>query len=833
MMRLWFPDRRWTTVVFATIAFSGLCSAAFGQGAGTALSFDGVDDHVDCGKQASLRISPDISIEAWVKTTQSGATKQIVGKQWSNSKGFSYMFALDARRPTVLLGGTSQNDWIIAPTPVPSGQWTHIAFTYNGSQAGSQVKIYINGILDRQVSVSGEINWNASKNVWIGDREDLTGHAYQGELDEVRIWSKALSAEEIRSAMCQKLVGSESDLAACWRFDEGAGTTAADLSPNLNAGTLVSGPAWTRSGAAIGDESDYVYPGGTLSLSHPDGDAFAVGDVTGAPEGLHIYRVDSAPNVTTPPGGYAELDPMRYWGVFVAGGTSPTYTATYNFDGHPGIVDESALKLAKRANNAAPSWSDSGASLNTASNTLTATGQTGTEYILGSSTAQFCTDILLFAHKNPGQTDIILAWSPACDSNNRYEVHRSLDPRTVRQPPEIAMVTGLTYTEPLPAGALVFYNILPQSTQFTLSFTGEPDPKCSGFPCDDGSPGFTVAGFCPTPVEPYLDGTADLALSGDASTFRVLLTSTSGSLPAAFMDLLVDRDDDGLYAGPGEVVPLAEADSGDVNTTDGKIYFAVLDGVDPLGTPASATSRLYARDAAGNPRWAFADGAGALHYTFRASDGVMVAGGPASGTLNLTLLNTARELVQELGKPLVAAGACGPSTDWQIALTYFQEAEGRAAPLSPYNMAGEPNRNPDYLDSLLSSAISETAYTLAHYQTLFESPGTKLYRDTMLDWKTFADRQVARMEHLSLWAPSEPDTPWELQFPKFCIWLEGDTAPLMNFTGLAGSGLTESLLGLPIPDLAVPASPLLGLSTQRNARSTRGVCARRSSRLHV
>ena len=50
-----------------------------------------------------------------------------------------------------------------------------------------------------------------------------------------------------------------------------------------------------------------------------------------------------------PPAGYNELDSLRYWGVFVVKGTSPTYRISYNYDGHPGITDESSLRLATRS----------------------------------------------------------------------------------------------------------------------------------------------------------------------------------------------------------------------------------------------------------------------------------------------------------------------------------------------------------------------------------------------------------------------------------------------------------------------------------------------------
>jgi len=95
--------------------------------------------------------------------------------------------------------------------------------------------------------------------------------------------------------------------------------------------------------------------------------------------------VDSEPNVTTPPAGLNQLSQSHYFGVFVVGGTSPTYKLTYNYNGHPGISNENNLELASRSNNATTSWIDLDATLDTGANTLIKTDQTGTEYILSST----------------------------------------------------------------------------------------------------------------------------------------------------------------------------------------------------------------------------------------------------------------------------------------------------------------------------------------------------------------------------------------------------------------------------------------------------------------
>ena len=59
-----------------------------------------------------------------------------------------------------------------------------------------------------------------------------------GQIDEVRIWKRALTQTEIRNNMSKKLAGTESGLVAYYKMDEGTGTIVEDSSPNSNNGTL-------------------------------------------------------------------------------------------------------------------------------------------------------------------------------------------------------------------------------------------------------------------------------------------------------------------------------------------------------------------------------------------------------------------------------------------------------------------------------------------------------------------------------------------------------------------------------------------------------------------
>src|SRR6202000_2447212 len=71
-----------------------------------------------------------------------------------------------------------------------------------------------------------------------------------GDLDEVQIWNRALTTNELNYLKHRHLRGSEDSLAAYLKFDEGSGTTTADSGPHAFTGA-VNNSTWVPSGAAV------------------------------------------------------------------------------------------------------------------------------------------------------------------------------------------------------------------------------------------------------------------------------------------------------------------------------------------------------------------------------------------------------------------------------------------------------------------------------------------------------------------------------------------------------------------------------------------------------
>ncbi len=381
--------------------------AFFAQGAGTAIKFDGTDDYIDCGDDASLQITGAITLEAWVKLTETTSWDAMISKAfWDDdlkrydNTAYELKFSGSTNKVDFWFsksGDETTDMEVIGNTALTVGQWYHVAAVFSPS---SFVKIYVNGVEDASVT-SGVVSsiYNSTRPLYLGLGAHTTGGEYlHGYLDEVRIWNIALSADQIRAMMCKKLTSTNlpsgvswSNLKGYWRLDEGTGTTTNDQTSNDNDGTLKNGAAWVNSGAAIGDASSYDYTGTNPSdfsatISHTNGDYLTATADDGTVKGIQVYRVDGTPmrsGATTPVN--ISLYTNRYWGVFITG-TNPTYSLTYNYNGYPDINDENKLALARRSDNSDDSWSDAAATLNTGDNTLTLSNSTGTEYALAEKT---------------------------------------------------------------------------------------------------------------------------------------------------------------------------------------------------------------------------------------------------------------------------------------------------------------------------------------------------------------------------------------------------------------------------------------------------------------
>lgn len=230
--------KRIALLFLITISFHKV-SKAQQAGSGYALGFNGSSNYIDAGK-VNLGTS-DFTSECWFKLTDASVTRGIMGSWVSTPLPwpayFYFIYGLLAPNKLTVAFHTAGNQFnsYASYAVSPLNEWHHVAATFNRS---GKMILYFDGVARDSVDISlynGATIDNPNPNVplfigAVGGGVGTPNSNFKGDIDEVRIWSKALSATEIRQNMCKRLVGTEPNLKAYWRLDEGAGTTVFDSS---------------------------------------------------------------------------------------------------------------------------------------------------------------------------------------------------------------------------------------------------------------------------------------------------------------------------------------------------------------------------------------------------------------------------------------------------------------------------------------------------------------------------------------------------------------------------------------------------------------------------
>jgi RHS repeat-associated protein len=151
-----------------------------------ALNFDGLDDYVQVGPAARLVMTNSMTIGAWVYPTATGSGIVV------NKEG-EYEIAIAGTVQWAIANTVPGWAWINTGYVVSLNQWTHIALVYDGTA----VKTYANGALVHTYAASGPIS-QTTNDFRIGGRQ-CCPQFFQGRLDEVRVYNRALSATEIQT----------------------------------------------------------------------------------------------------------------------------------------------------------------------------------------------------------------------------------------------------------------------------------------------------------------------------------------------------------------------------------------------------------------------------------------------------------------------------------------------------------------------------------------------------------------------------------------------------------------------------------------------------------
>jgi len=232
----------------------------------TALGFDGDDDWVDVGDKDY----DYITVEFWAKAIDITAVNIVSKRDKVGSEAWTFEVSSSKELGFwAYLGGAWRGEYAYTLTP---NKWYHVAGTYDGTD----VKLYVNGVLEGTKNYSGTTITNSDDSIRIGGHAGGTND-FEGYIDEVAIYSSALSASEIldhykRGAMNIKYQIRSCDDSACSgeSFVGSDGTTSTFYSdfdnattglPNLDIDGDVSDNRYMQYRAYYSTASSTITPG--------------------------------------------------------------------------------------------------------------------------------------------------------------------------------------------------------------------------------------------------------------------------------------------------------------------------------------------------------------------------------------------------------------------------------------------------------------------------------------------------------------------------------------------------------------------------------------------
>ena len=189
-------------------------------------TLDTEKDYVDVDDDVTLGLTDEISLGAWVYPEDVSRWSYIAAKPHTGASAPWLVYGLRVHSDTgrfsfsLASGGTQYS--VVADSTANIGQWYHVVGTYSSST--NDMKIYIDGELSNTVNVvAGAIDTN-NQPLQIGRHQFQTTTLFNGAIDDVRIYNRTLTAQEVKelyqedSKIIKIVVNGNTGLYECARF---------------------------------------------------------------------------------------------------------------------------------------------------------------------------------------------------------------------------------------------------------------------------------------------------------------------------------------------------------------------------------------------------------------------------------------------------------------------------------------------------------------------------------------------------------------------------------------------------------------------------------------
>jgi len=210
-----------------------------------ALDFNGSTDYVRITESSSIEPAA-VTISYWVKRDGSQIEyAKHLSKAWQDDSGptyASYGFEHDTDSQISFYIGEAggYNGVQSSANAIPDGTWVHVVGTYDPSASAPQQKLYIDGVLDNSDTNTAAILYDSGTDAdlyFSAEEPSSPSYPFDGTIDEVRIWNRALGPTEVSDLYNGDPV-SRTGLVGEWLMDEGSGNTVSDSSGEGNDGDM-------------------------------------------------------------------------------------------------------------------------------------------------------------------------------------------------------------------------------------------------------------------------------------------------------------------------------------------------------------------------------------------------------------------------------------------------------------------------------------------------------------------------------------------------------------------------------------------------------------------
>ncbi|SIO28385.1 Ig-like domain-containing protein [Singulisphaera sp. GP187] len=190
---------------------------------GDALSFNGTNAMVTVNDNNLLDLTNGMTLEAWVKPAALNGWTTAILKERPGGLAYSLYASDNTGRPPAGYIDKSGTDYsAVGASALALNTWTYLTATYDGAA----MRFYVNGTLVRTRALTGNIV--TSNNALRIGGNAIWGEYFNGLIDEVRVYNRALASSEIQTDMNTPIGGGTGALSAV-----GAPTVASPASTPL------------------------------------------------------------------------------------------------------------------------------------------------------------------------------------------------------------------------------------------------------------------------------------------------------------------------------------------------------------------------------------------------------------------------------------------------------------------------------------------------------------------------------------------------------------------------------------------------------------------------